>query len=50
MRDGRDEDVKNTRVPVSLPRLYLHMAGGGCGGGLVLPDGGVSVPLCPLQS
>lgn len=50
MCDGRDEHVKNTRVPASVPRLYLYVAGGGCGGGLLLPDRGVSLPLCPLQS
>lgn len=50
MCDGHDEDVKNMRVPFSLPRLYIHVAGGGCGGRLLLPDSGVSVPLCPLQS
>lgn len=50
MCDGRDEHVKNTRVPASVPRLDLYVAGGGCGGGLLLPDRGVSLPLCPLQS
>lgn len=50
MCDGRDEHVKNTRVPASLPRLHLHVAAGGGGGGLLLPGCGVSVSLCPLQS
>lgn len=49
-RDGRDEHVKNTRVPASLPRLYLHVGGGGCGGGLLLPGRGVRLPLRPLQT
>lgn len=44
-----DEHVKNTRVPASLPRLHLYMAGGGHGSRLLLPDHGVSVPLHPLQ-
>lgn len=46
---SRDEPVKDTRVPASLPRLHLHVASGGRGGRLLLPGRGVGLPLRPLQ-